>query len=87
MSVENLFKPVSDLEKKAVHDMFMREYGENEPYPPNKQPMLLFNDKKCPDCNNDLIYTGRDKIMYPPLQVMNCNECKCSYWRSTVGDK
>ena len=37
----------------------------------------------CENCCNKLIYTGRQKTMYPPLEVMECCNCKLEYWRET----
>ena len=36
---------------------------------------------KCPKCGSDLKPALRQKLVYPPLSVVECSECKVEYWR------
>jgi hypothetical protein len=62
-----------------------RVVGNHEPMPGFHTPIIVSGRQDCPTCGGKLIYTGWDKIMYPKLEVMNCDACRVSWWRETTG--
>ena len=45
--------------------------------------ILSMYEGNCPYCKTALRHTGRQKLLAPPLDVLQCDECLIEFIRST----
>lgn len=53
-------------------------------YTVTKKPIINCTTELCPECKKELIYTGRVKLLYPPLDIVCCNKCMYIYWKEQL---
>jgi len=60
-----------------------RSFTLPELFPPSDSPFIKNKVDKCPICFSLLNDTGFKKLISPPLDIVQCEKCKLSYWRKS----
>jgi len=50
------------------------------------EPIIGTTVSICPACGQGLVFTGVQKLLSPPLDVMVCERCRLKYWKKTTRD-